>query len=52
MKSSIVLASSWLAADPRRSRAVVAGVAVILVLLGLSTGYEDAFAGLATGGPH
>ncbi len=52
MKSSMILASSWLTSDVRRTRAMVAGVAVILVLLGLGAGYEDAFAGLATGGPH
>jgi len=50
MKSSMVLASSWLTSDPRRAKLVVAGVAVLMMLIGLGAG--EAFAGPATGGVH
>jgi hypothetical protein len=52
MKSRLVLASTWLATDPRRVKMLIAGVAAFMMLIGLGTGYEEALAGKATSGPH
>ncbi len=52
MKSSMVLFSSWMATDPRRAKLVIGGIAVVMMLLGLGAGYEDALAGKATSGVH
>ncbi|MBZ0301805.1 MAG: hypothetical protein K8J31_18805 [Anaerolineae bacterium] len=52
MKSSMILMTSWLAADPRRTKLLLTASAVMLMLLGLGSGHEQALAGKATGGVH
>ena len=50
MKNSMVMVSSWMATDPRRAKVVLTAIAVVVTLIGLSTGHGDVLAGRATAG--
>jgi F0F1-type ATP synthase membrane subunit c/vacuolar-type H+-ATPase subunit K len=52
MKSSMILVSSWLAADPRRTKMMLAGAALLMLLAGLGGSVDDVLAGKAVGGVH
>ena len=52
MKSSMILFSSWLSADPRRTKIMLAGAAILMLVAGLGGSVEDVLAGKGTAGVH